>query len=258
MAQDETRPTGSPDPHMMLVPYQRGQRAKRIGIWIVSVLLTAVLCFTAGYYRGIRQNLHMVEQRKEMRAEIADLQQQLHKLQENAAIHRHGNELERQASERVRQENIALQDRVSDLEASVALYKGILAPEGNQKGLRIERIELSQVHNGNRFKYKLVLTQVADNSDMIKGTIKMSLLGTRQGARETVPFDRIARDWAGSDGAPFNFRFFQNIRGELDIPDGFVPEQIEVIAQARGRKTVRVERRFEWKLHEVTSDVGKG
>ena len=104
MAQDETRPTSSPDPHMMLVPYQRGQRTKRIGIWIVSVLLTAVLCFAAGYYRGIRQNLHMVEQRKEMRTEIADLQQQLQKLQEDAAIHRHGNELERQASERVRKE----------------------------------------------------------------------------------------------------------------------------------------------------------
>lgn len=256
MAQD-VRPKSSPDPKMMLVPYQRGQRAKRISIWVFSVLLTALLCFTAGYYRGIRQNLHMLEQRDEMRAEISDLQQQLKKLQENTAIHRHGSELERQASERVRKENIALQDRVSELEEAVAFYKGIMAPDGGQKGLRIDRLELSRAGNSKRIKYKVVMTQVADNADYVKGTIKMNLLGVRQGTRESIPFDRIAKDWAGGDGAPFNFRFFQDVGGELVVPDEFVPEQIEVIAQSRGRKPVRLERRFEWKLNEVTSDVGK-
>lgn len=258
MAQDQARPTGSPDPQLVLVPYRKGQRAKRIAVWCISLLLTAVLCFAAGYYRGIRQNWHMVEQRSAMRADIAQLQLQLKQQQEDTAIHRHGSELERQASERVRKENIALQDRVSELEEAVAFYKGIMAPEGNEKGLRIERFELSRTANKKRFKYKVVMTQVADNGNYIKGSVKMNLLGTRQGSRVSIPFDSVAKDWAGSDGAPFNFRFFQDVGGELVVPDEFVPEQVEVIAQSKGRKAVRLERRFEWKLNEVTSNVGKG
>ena len=243
---------------MVLVPYRPGQKGKRIALWILSILLTATLCFAAGYLRGMRQNLHMLDQRTELREQVAELKTKLASLQEEAAIHRHGSELERQASERVRQENMALQNRVSELEEAVTFYKGIMAPEGKEKGLRIERLELSRTVNKKRFKYKVVMTQVADNGAYVKGSVKMNLLGVRQGKRESIPFDTIAKDWPGGDGAPFNFRFFQDIGGEVVIPDEFVPDQIEVIAQSKGRKAVRLERRFDWKLDEVTSNVGKG
>ncbi len=258
MAQDDTKPTGSPDPQMVLVPFKPGQRTKRIIKWLFSVLLTAVLCFAAGYYHGIRENLHILEQRSDLRSEIGELEKKLQATQEDAAIYRHGSELERQASERVRQENISLQDRVSELEEAVAFYKGIMAPGPDQKGLKIERLELSRTVSKKRFKYKVVMTQVADNGAYVNGNLKMNLLGTKKGSRESIPFDKVAKDWAGGDGAPFNFRFFQDISGEFVVPDEFVPEQIEVIAQSKGRKAVRLEKRFEWKLHEVTSDVGKG
>ena len=41
---------------MVLVPYRPGQKGKRIALWILSILLTATLCFAAGYLRGMRQN----------------------------------------------------------------------------------------------------------------------------------------------------------------------------------------------------------
>ena len=59
-------------------------------------------------------------------------------------------------------------------------------------------------------------------------------------------------------GIPFKFRYFQNVDGEIVVPGGFVPEQIEVIAQSKGRKATRLEKRFDWNVLEVRSDVGKG
>jgi len=99
---------------------------------------------------------------------------------------------------------------------------------------------------------------VADNRNYIKGSVKMNLLGVRQGSRQSIPFETVSKDWPDGDGAPFNFRYFQDIGGELVVPEGFMPEQIEVIAQSKGRKAVRLEKRFDWKVDEVTSDVGKG
>ena len=75
---------------------------------------------------------------------------------------------------------------------------------------------------------------------------------------ETLSFDRITADPAKGEGLSFNFRFFQDISGEILVPAGFTPEQVEVIAQAKGRKATKLDRRFDWKAREVPSDVGKG
>ena len=46
----------------------------------------------------------------------------------------------------------------------------------------------------------------------------------------------------------FRFRYFQNIDGELTLPDGFEPEEIIVVAQSSGRNAQKLERRFAYSL----------
>ena len=224
---------------------------------ILVLLLVAGSCFIAGYYQGIREKLHVLDERSDLRTETADLKKQLAQAQEQSAIHKHGSELERQASERVRKENISLQNRVSELEEAVTFYKSIMAPRKNDKGLRIERLELSSTVNKRRFKYKVVMTQVADNSSYISGNVTMNLVGVRNGVKESLSFETLSKEMENS-GIPFKFRYFQNVDGEIMVPGDFVPEQIEVIAQSKGRKATRLEKRFDWNVLEVKSDVGKG
>ena len=252
-----TRPVGSPDPQLILVPQRQGSRWKRTLLAILVLLLVAGGCFIGGYYQGIREKLHVLDERSDLRTETEDLKKQLAQAQEQSAIHKHGSELERQASERVRKENITLQNRVSELEEAVTFYKSIMAPRKNDKGLRIERLELSSTVNKRRFKYKVVMTQVADNSSYISGNVTMNLVGVRNGAKESISFETLSKEMENS-GIPFKFRYFQNVDGEIVVPGDFVPEQIEVIAQSKGRKATRLEKRFDWNVLEVKSDVGKG
>ena len=258
MSRREPRPTGSNDPRMVLVPYQPGQGRRRLVRWLVSLVVTAAISLGAGYWFGMRGNFQVLEERSNLLSQVETLQKQVQSLQEDSAIYRHGSDLERRAAEQVRERNLALQNKVSELQEAVSFYKGIMAPGNDDKGLRIERLELEPTLNSRRFKFKLVMTQVADNSRNINGNVKMNLLGVRQGSRQSIPFDKLSKDWPAGDGAPFNFRYFQDIGGELVVPDGFTPEQVEVIAQSKGRKAVRLEKRFDWKVDEVTSDVGKG
>jgi len=251
------KPTGSPDPQMMLVSQRQTPRWKRVLMSSLVLFLVAGGFFIAGYYQGIREKIHVLDERAELRLETEQLKQDVSQLQEQAAIHKHGSELERQASERVRKENISLQNRVSELEEAVSFYKGIMAPRKNDKGLRIERLELSSTVNKRRFKYKVVMTQVADNSSYISGSVSLNLVGVRQGVKESIPFEQLSQAQTSS-GIPFKFRYFQNVDGEIVVPDEFVPEQIEVIAQSKGRKATRLEKRFDWNVLEVKGDVGKG
>ncbi|RLT99410.1 MAG: hypothetical protein D9N14_08520 [Ketobacter sp.] len=251
------KPVGSPDPQLILVPQRQSSRWKSVLLSILVLLVVASGCFLAGYYQGIREKLHVLDERAELRTETADLKKQLSQAQEQSAIHKHGSELERQASERVRKENISLQNRVSELEEAVTFYKSIMAPRKNDKGLRIERLELSSTVNKRRFKYKVVMTQVADNSSYISGNVTMNLVGMRNGSKESVSFETLSKEMESS-GIPFKFRYFQNVDGEILVPADFVPEQIEVIAQSKGRKATKLEKRFDWNVLEVKSDVGKG
>jgi len=257
VARDSDRPVSSPDPRMMLVPVGKSSRWRSFILVLFTMVIVAGGCLGAGFFYGSQSQMQVSTEVEQLKSTNAQLQQQLDELQSQTAINKHGIELERQASERVRQENVQLQNKVSELQEAVNFYKSIMVPGKNDKGLRIEKIELSSTFNKRRFKYKVVMTQVADNSSFIQGKVSMNLLGVRQGKKESLSFKGISGEFESSS-VPFKFRYFQDVAGEVVLPDGFVPEQIEVIAQSKGRKATRLEKRFDWKVQEVTSDVGKG
>ncbi len=257
MARDAARPTSSPDPHMVLVPVGKSSRWLSFILLLFTMMLVAGGCLWAGFFYGSQGQIQVTTEVDQLKAVNELLQKQFDELQSASAINKHGIELERQASERVRQENVQLQNKVSELQEAVNFYKSIMVPRKNDKGLRVEKLELSSTVNKRRFKYKVVMTQVADNSSFIEGKVSMSLVGVRKGKKESMPFENISSDYE-SGGVTFKFRYFQDVAGEIVLPDEFVPEQIEVIAQSKGRKATRLEKRFDWKVQEVSSDVGKG
>ena len=257
MAKSTRQPASTPDTRMILVPYEQGRRTRMV-LWVLFLL--AVFSgggFAAGYYLGLDEQTNAVSQRDKLVIKSAELEKQAAQLQEQVAIYKHGSELEKQATERVRQENVQLQNRVSELEEAVTFYKGIMAPNSNDKGLKIEKATVEATRDPDRFRYKIVLTQVADNRSYIQGRVHINIHGLDNGEKKTLSVSTLTEDMS-SDGARFKFRYFQDVAGEIELPKGFIPEQFEVIAQSTGRKAVRLEKKFDWILEEVKSDVGQG
>lgn len=257
MADVKQKTTGSADTRMILVPYEKGRRAKRVLLVLLLLVAFAAGGYRGGYHLGLTEQTNAVAERDELLIKTADVERQIIQLQEQVAIYKHGSELEKQATERVRQENLQLQNRVSELEEAVTFYKGIMAPRNNDKGLRIEKATVEATKDPNRFRYKVVLTQVADNQSHVQGRVQISLHGLENGEKKALSVATLTNDME-PDGARFKFRYFQDVSGELEIPAGFIPEQIEVIAQSTGRKAMRLEKKFDWILEEVKSDVGQG
>ena len=48
-----------------------------------------------------------------------------------------------------------------------------------------------------------------------------------------------------------NFRYFQNLEGEFELPEGFVPEQVEVKAESTKPAANKVEKIFSWSVVEA-------
>ena len=166
-----------------------------------------------------------------MRQEIADLTV--------------GGEIDNQANEEVRQTIENQQNLLAAQNEEISFYKGVMLPNVANKGIRIERLDVSSNVPG-RVRYSLLLTQVVDEHEYVQGGVRIFLLGQKDGQEETIQVSESGRD--NAEAIKFRFRYFQNIIGEQQLPEGFVPREVLVVAQSSGLNAQRLEKTFDWPL----------
>ena len=228
---------------------------------VITTLAVVAALLLAAYFYGMRvavsEREQMVLERAELEDDLQQQQQRLSELKQEIAVYKHGTEVTRQATEEVRLENKRLRDQIAELQESVAFYKGVMDPSRNVRGLKIENLELESTGNEKRFRYKFVLTQVADNSRYIEGTVYFSLVGLVNGEKAVLQLKEVSQE-VEDVGAKFRFRYFQDFSGELVLPEAFAPEQVKIVAQSRGRGAVRLEEMYDWPKQEKPENVGQG
>jgi hypothetical protein len=214
-----------------------------------------------GFYVGLKQSQYRFEtavsakqalerQVKELRSTNASLTRQLVDLEK-------GHTIDRQAIARAR-DTIARQDtRINQLKGDVVFYKNIMAPSSKDTGLQVQRMRLQAVPGERRYSYRLVLTQVGNNHRYIHGVVAVNLVGVHEGKREVLPLREVDAS-VKQLGIEFKFRYFQDIRGQLVLPSGFSPDEVQVVAKPQGSSSDQVERTFQWQnITETQINVGQ-
>src|SRR5690554_2339312 len=215
----------------------------------IFVTLLALAMAVGGYYGGVINSVDEIQalslQRDTLENSLADAKHTISSLSQRVSILEKGGEVDRKATEGIRQTVKELKAQISTLEEEVAFYKGIMAPSSNDRGLRVSKIDIAALENAGSFRYSIMLTQVADNSSYISGLAAVNFVGLRNGERVILPLRDL--DSSVTDlGVKFRFRYFQEISGELQLPEQFVPEQVQVILQSTGGKAQRVEQTIDW------------
>lgn len=218
------------------------------------LLTTVVAAAATGWYVGQDQQFSMVRERVEMQERLVAQEAELENLRHQVAVLDRGNKVEREASEAVRREMRALNEKIYGLEKEITFYRNIMSPGGGADRLRIQRLELSARPGGEGLRYKVVLTQVTEKRDQVRGEVHIELLGRQGGERATVPLSELA----ATGDFQFRFRYFQELEGEFTLPDGFEPETVRVTARSSGRRPVEVAREFTWLVQETGVNVRQG
>lgn len=233
------------DEKLIVVPYQPGVTLKRrIFAWL-AVFIGIAGGIGLGWYAADRYHQNN-SQVPFLKGQLAGLQEKLADLTQQLAILERGRAVDDAANLEVQTSILELESTIVQLKKDVAFYKNIMAPSANDKGLKIQKLDLWAGRGEKAYKYKLVLTQVSDNSTYINGLVAVNLIGQRGDEKEILPL----RDVEGAEdlGLKFRFRYFQDIEGELFLPEGFEVAQVQVVAQATGKKATKIERTFDWKV----------
>ena len=217
-------------------------------IFIVFLFAMAVfgwLTYEFGNNQGLELKVEVVREKDLISKELGEARALISEMRQEIADLTVGGEIDNQANEEVRQTIENQQNLLAAQNEEISFYKGVMLPNVANKGLRIERLDVSSNVPG-RVRYSLLLTQVVDKHDYVQGGVRISLLGQNDGQEETIQVSESGRDKA--EAIKFRFRYFQNIIGELQLPEGFVPREVMVVVQSSGLNAQRLEKTFDWRL----------
>ncbi|HFC53063.1 MAG TPA: hypothetical protein ENJ43_01365 [Gammaproteobacteria bacterium] len=250
---------------------ERDHPWRRRAVVVLAVVVALITCwsvFEYGRYRAGYDGAAMREMRQKLEQTNAGLEKELNRLREENSNLEQSSRIESQAYAQVRAHLARLQDEILELKQELAFYRSIVSPEDKRRGLQIQRFTLNRSSVERLWRYRLVLTRVLNNGAPARGTVDLTVEGEEAGsgngkqlALSSISVPRIRR-------LGYNFKYFQNIEGELEIPEGFVPERVVLVLNPGGKgNQTRIRKVFDWPdkgrngVGSVatggTSDVGK-
>lgn len=221
---------GSKQEKMIVVPYRPRRRALLVFSAVSLVAFVAAGGFLYGYYETIRSQQSIQVDRETLNLEIAGLQIENTDLERQIAILDRSSVMDQRANEEVQDTIGSLRERVAQLEQDIVFYRQVVSEETEDTGLIIGQFDISSTADESRFRYKLVMRQQdADGDTFLTGHVNVNLIG-EQGEEQTIlPLREISQEQDQLD-IRLRFKYFQSIEGELELPEGFDPERIQIAA----------------------------
>jgi len=211
----------------------------------VIAVVVVIAVFLVGYWLG-RQ--HSPFRSLEGGDDNANAAERVVELERKLADVQLGQVVDGDANESLRQTIKSLRDELSAAQDEVMFYRQLMAPSEAQRGLRVEKLELTAGATPAEVKYRLLLTQVTDRADWVNGVVNVDIVGTSGSEQVVLPLTEMSQ--VESYPLSFKFRYFQDFTGTLTVPDGMKPEQVVVTAAMSGKDGKRVQKTFSWTLEE--------
>jgi hypothetical protein len=131
------------------------------------------------------------------------------------------------------------------LKEEIGFYRAILSPDNKAAGLHIQSMKVEPVNNPGIYRYKLVVIQALKHDRNIYGNAEFEVRGLQGGAQKVLRFPE-----ANKRQISVNFKYYQDIEGEFNIPLNFTPNTVTVKVVSRGQGAKTVEKEYPWPRRE--------
>lgn len=238
---------GSTPYHYKVVRYRPIARLwKTIAILLIASLFLAGAFWlgqTSGTFEQQKLIAEIEEQQSQLQTALA-FQAELHQRYETARL---GAEIDRGALEQVRVEVTRLKQEISELQEENVFYRNLMSPEERQTGLAFGPIDIIGIDRPGAYRFKVVMQQLATQHNLLNGKLIVNIVGRRAGQPEVLALHTVS-DSVDEAEIDLRFKYFQNVEGELILPQGFEPERLELQARASKPSPATIEKRVAWPL----------
>ena len=233
-------------------------------LFALLLLIIFWLAAYTGYLIGMDEAVVAKAENIELKTDLAASIDSERNARQRATRAQKTAEIDRLAAERVRQELLTYRKEVADLEADLAFYRRLMAPDELEKGLGLYAFKVSLDQQTDQYRYSAVVTQAGGKNQVIKGSVAIYLLAREitkpvtdpqqqaeaEPEAEQAPLQRIAisdlPEFAGSSPAKLRFRFFQTVEGAFKLPENLSPVSIAIEIKSTGKAAQQLEKTFQW------------
>lgn len=224
----------------------------RIGA-VVAIVAAGVVGYQQGFSQGAQRQAMLETSLEQQLAENGVLHASARELEQQVINAKTGAEVDRKASETVRQEMLELKSALQKAQEENKFYRNIMNPNEGQKGPSIGEWEVVSSGKPQEFTFKLAVKQLANHNDWVKGSASIGIKGRINGEATTYNYTTLAvtdgLDAEEKDKAlalTLRFRYFQTLTGTFALPDGFAPESVVITVTFDDKKKDTLTRSFDW------------
>jgi hypothetical protein len=220
--------------------------------WLYAI--AAVVAFSALYLAfelgRLRSGFSIMDHHREVSALAQRVEEEraaADELRRQMAIAQTSGEIDRETYSQVESNLSNLQAKIQAQEEELVFYRGIVSPQDGVAGLRIQSLEVLPADGERRYTVRLVLVQAIVHSRKLSGEVKLQLEGVRDGQMTSLDLSQLSAGDGPYDMA-YEFRYFQGLEAELELPAGFEPQRINVEIWPNEAKAEKVYQSFDWSV----------
>jgi hypothetical protein len=197
-------------------------------LWIGSLL---------GLYAYLKQTLvpgftQLETSLRETRLELARAQTSIDELRLSATRFERAEQIAQEANASLTRQLNDRQDEVAQLRADLSFFQRLLEDNADQRGVAIYSLRLRAAPAPRTYRYVVTLSQNLQMGQVTRGNLRMVVRGVQNGQRRRLSLKDLGTNDAAA-AVPYEFKYFQQLDGSLVLPEGFVPDAVELKLENR-------------------------
>lgn len=229
-----------------------GGTGKQQGLPLVARLLMAALVlvllvasFLSGRHAGLSASGDLHQRNRDLARQVNQQTIELRALKSDNVRLAKAAEIDRLAAEAVRKELLAYRQEVAELQRDVDFFRGLMAPDEMERGLRLHSFNIDYDAATERYSYKAIITNAGAPGTVTRGQLKLTLVAAGEQGNKEIPFGELP-GFQGSSPVKLRFRFFQNIQGSFKLPGNYEPVSIQASANVRDSAGAYFKASYRW------------
>lgn len=229
---------------LVIKAHSPGRRWSTRVLALVSVLLLVWGAYLFGQQAAGLDNTALLVEREQLLAKLAESEANTSRLRARLAVMARAAQIDRQAYAAIEDSLKQEQDEMLELREEVAFYRGIVSPAETASGLSITRFSVFGMGEVGVYRFKLVLTQLRTNNRLVKGHARIAIAGVLNGQQTQLSLKEVSGGTL--DRLKLRYKYFQNIEGDIVLPEGFLPSRVIVEVMPVGKGWKRFKKSFDW------------
>jgi len=216
------------------------------GLIVVVLLVTSGVIYNHGLSMAGFESLTALRQQQGLQEVVAQLKQDNQALRDSLARAERSLQMDQTAYQDLDRSLKASSQAIVRLREELNFYRNIISPPNKKSGLHIQSLKVAAAGDDDttatsKYHYKMVLIQALKHDRKISGKARFEINGVQGGKNTTIRFPQAA-----DKPIRFNFKYFQDLEGQIELPQNFEPRTIKVNVTSRGRDAQSIEQIYPW------------